>query len=168
MKLRSIVGLLMVTVVAVGACRSTPCVTCPEEDDKRATASPTPSPTPTPTPTAPPTTPPRTPPPTPPPNPNAQITFRSTSCSCVVGQIRNYVDGGHKGSMACNQQQTYTVPAGRHELEARDDSGRWGPTSRDFTGGDRHTLQLTCSAGGNAARHEARYDVVRTEVENGK
>jgi hypothetical protein len=46
--------------------------------------------------------------------------------------------------MSCNQQQTYTVSAGRHELEARDDSGRWGPTSHDFGSGDRYTLQLTC------------------------
>jgi hypothetical protein len=66
------------------------------------------------------------------------------SCQCVVGQIRNFIDGRQMGTMSCGQSQAYEIDPGTHDFEARDDVGRWGPLTRELPAGAQFTLNLTC------------------------
>ena len=72
------------------------------------------------------------------------VTFTSTSCSCVAGTIRAFVDGVQVGTLGCNASFSTRVSTGTHTLTAEDNTGSWGPQAVTITRGGTQTFNLNC------------------------
>lgn len=88
-------------------------------------------------------------PPSAPPN-MAIIHFASSSCNCVYGDIRLFIDGNRVGSMECRESRSFEVPPGRHSAQACDDRECWSRMSTYCSAGETVTVDLDCVVAGTS------------------